>query len=389
MRILLMADVPAGLDSGAAGTEFQTVAALRRLGHEVDTVWADSLPHRIKHGGLHYLLELPWAYRGTMLARMRGKDYEIIHVDQPHGYLAARVLASRGNRPVFIHRSHGFEPLVARELARWKQVYPVQDSRSWCRVQASRGMDVLLARHSDAIAEYADGHIVSASDCARFMTEAYRVPPARIAVIPQAAPRQYLESTAPVMTPARSKRLLYVGQFAYVKAPMILAAVINRVVEMDREVTVTWVTSKSAHGSIRQLLSERGRSRVALLDWMPQRELIDVYDGHGTFIFPSFFEGFGKVFLEAMARGLCVVASDVGGAKDVICNGLDGILVPAGSIDAATQGCLGLFGSINKAREMSQRAALRARQFTWDRVAKETVAFYERRLNAMARKDLR
>ena len=81
---------------------------------------------------------------------------------------------------------------------------------------------------------------------------------------------------------------------------------------------MTWVTSKLAHDQVLELLSETARPRVALLDWMPQKELLDVYDNHGIFVFPSFFEGFGKAFLEAMARGLCVVAADNGGASDVI-----------------------------------------------------------------------
>ena len=56
LKILMMADLPPNADSGAAGTEYQTMEALRRLGHEVDAVWADSLPHRIGHGNLHYCL---------------------------------------------------------------------------------------------------------------------------------------------------------------------------------------------------------------------------------------------------------------------------------------------------------------------------------------------
>ena len=52
-----MADVAANPDSGAAGTEYQTVDALRRMGYEVDTVWADSLPHKISHWNFHYLVE--------------------------------------------------------------------------------------------------------------------------------------------------------------------------------------------------------------------------------------------------------------------------------------------------------------------------------------------
>ena len=61
--------------------------------------------------------------------------------------------------------------------------------------------------------------------------------------------------------------------------------------------------------------------------------LVQVYDRHGVFLFPSFFEGFGKAFLEAMSRGLVVIASDVGGMHDLIRDGENGFLVAPG--DAA------------------------------------------------------
>ena len=57
---------------------------------------------------------------------------------------------------------------------------------------------------------------------------------------------------------------------------------------------------------------------------------MQVYDEHGVFLFPSFFEGFGKAFLEAMSRGLVVVASNNGGMRDVIKDGQSGFLVKTG-----------------------------------------------------------
>jgi glycosyltransferase involved in cell wall biosynthesis len=126
------------------------------------------------------------------------------------------------------------------------------------------------------------------------------------------------------------------------------------------------------------------RDRVRLVDWMPQEELMQVYDSHGLFLFPSFFEGFGKAFLEAMSRGLCVVAADNGGAHDVIANEVSGMLTPTGDVDAMANACFRLLGDHNTAVRMSNAAAKTARAYTWDRVARETVAFYEDRLAAKA-----
>ena len=66
------------------------------------------------------------------------------------------------------------------------------------------------------------------------------------------------------------------------------------------------------------------------MEWCDQSDLLRVYDEHGIFLFPSFFEGFGKAFLEAMSRGLVVVASNNGGMKDVIKDGESGFLAKTG-----------------------------------------------------------
>jgi glycosyltransferase involved in cell wall biosynthesis len=374
-----MADVPPCADSGAAGTEFQTIEALRQLGHEVNAVWAQDLSHIIKHGNLHSLIEQPLSYRKQMLKRLSVKDYDVVHVNQPHGYLAARTLKRLNRKCIFIHRSHGFETRVERDLEHWKEMYDL-DERSRVRKMLSKITSFLLAYHSRAITRYADGRIVSSSQCADFLSNVMSVPHGWIAVIPQAPPAAFISRPRDLMTPDRLKRILYVGQFAFVKAPMIVAAVFNKLATMACDIEFTWVCAKNHHSDVTRLLSPTARTKTCLVDWMSQQSLIDIYDRHGIFVFPSFFEGFGKVFLEAMSRGLCVIAADNGGSHDVISSGNNGILVPTGNVKAMADSCLALLGNIDMAETMSFNASAAAREYTWERVAKETVAFYRNRL---------
>src|SRR5262245_10693908 len=107
-----MADHFADPDSGAAGTEYQTILALREAGCWVDAIWRDELSHRISHPNLHELLELPISYRNVMLRKLRTRSYHVVHVSQAHGYLAARTLRKLCPKTIFVHRSHGFEGRV-------------------------------------------------------------------------------------------------------------------------------------------------------------------------------------------------------------------------------------------------------------------------------------
>jgi glycosyltransferase involved in cell wall biosynthesis len=360
MRILFLADLPREPHSGAAGTEVRTVEALERLGHEVDQVWRDDLPHRIRHWNLHYAVELPHAMRHIVAGRL-DRDYDVVHANQPHAWRAAKLWRTTKQRGVFVHRSHGFELHAEEVRRRWLQ----EDDRPLLRRAASAALAPLVARNAVQIARWADGHIVSSSLDADFLHERLRVPRERIGVIPQGLSEEYFAPPPPALDAARLRRVLHVAQFVPFKAPEVVAAAMRALDGFQR----TWVCAREHHQAVRALLAG---AEVELLDWMPTAELVQVYDRHGVFLFPSYFEGFGKAFLEAMSRGLVVVASDVGGMRDLIRDGVNGYLVPPG--DAA-----GLAARAREARiEMGAKAAETARVHTWDRVAEETVAFYER-----------
>src|SRR5262245_36750658 len=116
MKILFMVNGAPNQSSGAAGTEFQTTKALRELGHTVDNVWTDELSHHLGHSKLYNLLELPFAYRNALRKRLQSTKYDVVHANQPHGYLAAKALRTWDSRAIFVHRSHGLEGRVRREL---------------------------------------------------------------------------------------------------------------------------------------------------------------------------------------------------------------------------------------------------------------------------------
>lgn len=377
-----MADVPPDPDSGAAGTVLRTARALRELGHEVDEVWCDGLGRRIAHGNLHYLLELPRAYRRALRRRLVNRSYDVVEVSQPHGHLAARAFCGERKGSVFIHRSHGFELRLSCEMKRWIRAYG-GEARPVVRRLLSRALAQLLERRAWMIAKYADGHIVSATACAEFLARSMGVPLERIAVVAQGVADSYLIDP-PGMSVERARRVLHVGQFAFFKAPMMVAETMRRLAAHRSDLEFTWVSQEQYHAEIRRLAGPELTQRMRILPWMSEDELIRLYDQHGLFLFPSFFEGFGKVFLEAMARGLCVVASDSGGARDVIRNRVDGLIVPTGDIDTMEQACRRVLEEAIEARAISAAAVKAARRYTWRRSAEACVDFYRQRLSARA-----
>ncbi len=96
------------------------------------------------------------------------------------------------------------------------------------------------------------------------------------------------------------------------------------------------------------------------------------------FVLPSHEEGFSNALLEAMARGLPVIATAVGGNRETVEDGVSGLLVPPRDPAALARALGALLGDPAAARHMGQAGRARvAAHFTLDRMVQETEALYE------------
>jgi phosphatidylinositol alpha-1,6-mannosyltransferase len=81
-------------------------------------------------------------------------------------------------------------------------------------------------------------------------------------------------------------------------------------------------------------------------------------------------EGFGIAYSEASARGVPVVAGDVGGARDAVADGITGLLVDPTDHLAVADAVTKLLGDAELRRRMGEAGRRRARELEWPRVAR-------------------
>ncbi|RLF10023.1 MAG: hypothetical protein DRJ69_03675 [Thermoprotei archaeon] len=122
----------------------------------------------------------------------------------------------------------------------------------------------------------------------------------------------------------------------------------------------------------------KGLSNVHLLGPLPRRRALAYVKGSDLLVQPSRREGLSTAVLEAMAMGVPVVATPVGGNAELIQEGVTGLFAP---VDDP----LGLAFTIAKAlesparlRDMAAKARLKVMtQYSWDRVVEEYLKLYE------------
>jgi glycosyltransferase involved in cell wall biosynthesis len=126
--------------------------------------------------------------------------------------------------------------------------------------------------------------------------------------------------------------------------------------------------------AIERRIGERGLSeRIRLLGTVPHAELLGMYrDGRvDCVVLSSCYEGLSVALVEAMAYGVPVIATRVGGLPE-LCEGGTGILVPPGDVDALTEALVRMLGSATLRAELAQAARRRVEaEFEVHAIARE------------------
>ena len=128
--------------------------------------------------------------------------------------------------------------------------------------------------------------------------------------------------------------------------------------------------------SFKEALASMGdmRHRIIQTGFVSDEDQSALYAGATAFAFPSLCEGFGLPPLEAMQCGTPVICTNVTSLPEVV--GTAGIMVDPLDEDALCQAILDVYRNSNLRRQLIVRGLERARQFSWERCATDTLDTY-------------
>ncbi len=222
----------------------------------------------------------------------------------------------------------------------------------------------------------------------RLLQQIYRVPPARVAVIPlgvdlgRFAPGDRAMARARLGIPAEERVVLAVGRIEPLKGLDIL---IRSLAEMsDREGVALYIIGGDERAAaeiarLRAVAEQVGvADAVRFLGPRPHEALVDYYAAADVVAVPSFYESFGLVAVEAMASGVPVVASRVGGLASTVVDGRTGYLIPWRCPTPFAEKIETLLRNEELRRALGAGARDRMEHgYAWSAVARQVASLYE------------
>ena len=130
----------------------------------------------------------------------------------------------------------------------------------------------------------------------------------------------------------------------------------------------------------RARLEEKFGLRIEVCGVVDELELERQYAQAGIFVMPSYYEGFGMPFIEAMRYGLPVIGTTVGGVPEVVPPGT-GLLVAPGDVSALMRAIMMLINDIGSRSSLAAAGREWARHFYWETIVNQLETDYSTALS--------
>ncbi len=370
------------VESASAGVGRHVVdltAGLIARGHEVHLLYSDVRSDRTFAEGLRRL-EKHAGFQAVQVSMHRwpsGSDVHAIRVLQQH-------VGRRG--PFDLIHCHSTKAgLIGRLGLLGQNVKRLYTPHMFVTMQPERAVLTkwAVARLEEGLSLLCDRLIVVSAEEHSHALE-LGIPPAKLSLIPNGVSLDQPHLSMSERDALRSKWGLrdaevcigFVGRFANQKSPQTLLEAFATLLQRTAvPVRLVMVGEGPLESSLRQLAAELDiAERITWLGACDARPLMEAFD---MLALTSVSEGHPLVVLEAMARGLPIVATRVGGISETVQHGVNGFIAPVRGVQEIATALETLVDNPVLRRQMGQASLTISRNFSVDRMVDQTAALYE------------
>lgn len=188
------------------------------------------------------------------------------------------------------------------------------------------------------------------------------------------------------------KIILYVGRLVYEKGVQNLISAMPKILNGYNDSKLVIVGKGGMYDELKNQANAMGiANKVYFTGYLNSKQVQKMYKCADVAVFPSTYEPFGIVALEAMLAGVPAVVSDVGGLDEIINHGIDGMKSYAGNSNSIADSVLALLYDHKLCANISKNAKSKVKeQFNWNKIAQDTHFIYEKAIcQTMAEKQAR
>lgn len=364
MNVLVVSGIWPPDVGGPASHAPEVVDALRARGHEVAVVTTADAPP----------VQQPYRVRAVRRNAFRYPNV-VAQVASASRRADVVYVASMLHRPALGARLAG-APFVVKlpsdpafERARWRGWF----AGTLDEFQSAQGPLFTALRTSRTAALRLAAHVVTPSVYLRRLVVGWGISDARVSVVANPAP-----VTASVATGEPSNAFVLAGRL---NAQKSVATALEAIARVDGASLVV-AGEGPERAELEQRAGELGlNGRVRFVGARSREQVLDLYRGADAAVLSSAWENFPHTAVEALAVGTPVIATAVGGVPEIVEDGRNGLLVPAGDAEALAVAIRRFRGDAKLRERLRAAAAPSVERFAPERIYDEL----ERILAAAAR----
>jgi glycosyltransferase involved in cell wall biosynthesis len=373
MRILLVGDYARDPRLGSTKVLVKLQDEFRALGHVCDLVLADDLGAHPRNAHLRRAIAPITALAAIRRAFQANGPYDIVDVASAEAlWIAVARRVGWLRHTAVVARSNGLEHLDYRRML------DDHDHGLLYKPWSRRLLYPIVRLSQVAAAARVSDRLILLNETDRDFALGRRwKPDDRIDVVPHGISSVFL-AAAPARDASRGRGILFCGSWAAVKGVPYLASAFSAMVDGGGRTNLTVLGGGVDDETIRSAFAPRARPFVTIVARAPEAEVMDAYRTHDVLAWPSTYEGFGMVVIEAMSQRLPVVATPVGCARTLVEHERTGLIVPPRDPEALAAALTRALGDGSLRTRLADAAFDVVRDMTWTSTARTTLAVYEK-----------